>query len=737
MRLLKGILYLEFGEMVECGVSENTLKDAKRKEANCWTFIKDPNDARKVLIDYEQLKDNYKRMVQERYGNPYEHVAREPILNLVENDWKAEMYYKEYRYDNDNMLPIDTVNKYTRGAGWLNMLNGLDRKWVKKGLGLSLADFYSHTSALIAIEKERGKIKGYAGLDILPADFPSTYQRLMAKAAKFSEEGYDALIHPAFGNKNAAKIGKRSPSPTLPEGERGDAYDTSDDSISTEMVAKSTEIVPESENKAGGFDPDLYQRQMAVIRTAGVKYNNFDAAQIAEMVNMLFSANGWEKVSVSTIRKILNENRATMVAGRQGKRVHDTTVARQVKRKVTEIPLVYWTLDGWTVELMYQQRGAKGIEYKRLVVVVVLDAWTKYPVGFAIGDRETPELIRDANRNALLHIKELFGEVYRPVQVQSDNYQIKNLTPFYQAMAHLHTPAAVGNAKSKIIEPYFKYLNKEYCQKLPNWSGFNVTASKKNQVNTEMLNKVKHTFPDRAGVVRQIEYIIHREQQIKQEKYTSTFCKLPEDRKYTLDIKQWLEVFGLPIGKTNRLSGAGLIKQINGKKYTYDSFEPEFRNNLHLDWQLYADERDLSRVLAISPDGKMRFVLEETRVIPMDVMSTTEADSEYRSRITEYNKQLETRITDQYGSDADLAREVVENTPLDMTDPEELALKVMFTQNGQQKELLQDAKRLSASNEPAGFLLPKRNENKKKEQEWAALQEQRLDEKFDFSIFTK
>jgi hypothetical protein len=35
-------------------------------------------------------------------------------------------------------------------------------------------------------------------------------------------------------------------------------------------------------------------------------------------------------------------------------------------------------------------------------MVVVLDAMNNYPVGYAIGDRENAELIRQANRNAML-----------------------------------------------------------------------------------------------------------------------------------------------------------------------------------------------------------------------------------------------------------------------------------------------------------------------------------------------
>ena len=55
------------------------------------------------------------------------------------------------------------------------------------------------------------------------------------------------------------------------------------------------------------------------------------------------------------------------------------------------------------------------------------------------------------------------------------------MVPFYEAMTKYYTPAALGNAKSKIVEPYFKRLNVEYCQKQANWSGFGITADKDNQ----------------------------------------------------------------------------------------------------------------------------------------------------------------------------------------------------------------------------------------------------------------
>ncbi len=734
MKIVDSRLYLEFDEMVECGVSGNYLSKAKSAGTGCWTFINDPADKRRVLVDYEDLRPVYKKMVLDRFGNPWEHVAREPILAMVVNDFAAESYFKSYRYQNltlatgecEKYLPIDTVNKYTRAAGWLNLIIQVvhDGDIVKKSIGLQIKDFYKHVQALICIEKERGKLEGYAGIDVLPGDFPSSYQRLMAKAKKYDAEGYDAIVAPEFGNKQAAKIGKvvSESSLLLPAG----GHDNG------EMLP---EMSPKSANKVGAFDPELYSRQMAVIRAIAEKHNNFDAKQVRDFAKTIFDAAGWEMVSVERVRQIMNENKMLLTAGRRGKRVHDSTVARQIKRKVTEMPMVYWTMDGWTVELMYQEQGSKGVDYKRMVAVIVLDAWTKYPVGYATGERETPELIREALRSSLLHTKELFGEVYRPGQLQSDNYQIKNLTPFYSAVANMHIPAAVGNAKAKVIEPYFKDLNKNYCQKLPNWTGFNVNASKKNQVNSEFTNKIKHSFPDKDGVMQQIALIIARERAAKRERYVSKWPDLPADRRYRMDELQWLEIFGVPVGKTNRLTGEGIVKQIEGQKYCWDSLDLEFRKQMHVDWQIVADLTNMSKVLAVSPDGTKKYILEQTRVVPMDIMSSTEEDHTYRAMVNGYNKNLTQYITNQYGQDADIAREVVNSLPLDMTDPEELNLKLMLTIGGQQKERIQDAKRLGGPKENRKAIAAAAKSERERADEWEDMQDRRAEDIVDFSVY--
>jgi hypothetical protein len=641
MKFVNQKLYLTFQQVVDCGIaSVEYLKKAKSTGVKSWDFITDADDKRKVLIGYEALKDAHKQMVQRRFGNPYEYVAKEPIKALVEKDHKAEEYFHQYTYDGTKKLSIDHVIKYTSAASWLNMLLKLDadKAFIKKTLNLRLDEFYSNVADIIKAEA---------------IDLPTSYKHLRASMLKYKAEGYDYLIPDHFGNKRAAKIGKIE----------------------------------------GAFNDEIAAKQEALIRAAASKHNNFDAAQITRAVNHIFKQQGWQEVSHSTVKQFINKNKHIITPGRSGARNYNNTVAMQVKRKRPEFPLYYFTIDGWDVELAYQGYNDKGqwTYDNRLVVVVVLDAMNNYPVGYAIGKRENAELIKQANRNAILHIQDLFGKAYRPLQIQSDHYAIKQLTPFYEAMAKAFTPAAVGNAKSKVIEPYFNSINKKYFQACDNWTGFGV--KNKRQPNIEALNMKKKSFPEMEGVIRQIETVFAYERKEKVQQYMQQFELMPETDKKVLDKHNWLLVFGKPHTYKNTLVGAGLIATLNGKEITYDSFNPQFRTNMHIKWQLVYDEYDLNHVLAISPDGKIQVVLDKKYETHMDIRSTTAEDRKYLEQVSGFNAARKEEIIQTYIEDAKVVKEVISNTSFQLDSSQEAVHKLMFTTStGQQKERIQDAK---------------------------------------------
>jgi hypothetical protein len=194
MKVVEDTLYIEWLELLEAGVPLGTLKSARNLNRKSWFFINDPDDKRRVLCSYEHLKERYQTMICNKFGNPYDYVAKQPIRDMVQWDSTAEEYFLNYRYDGDKVLSRSHVDKYTAAANWLNMLNKAcsDKKQIKKLLGLTIDQFYVHVTDLIKIEK---------------VSLPASYRNLKIKQKDYAENGYEVLVSPHFGNKRSAKVG--------------------------------------------------------------------------------------------------------------------------------------------------------------------------------------------------------------------------------------------------------------------------------------------------------------------------------------------------------------------------------------------------------------------------------------------------------------------------------------------------------------------------------------------------
>jgi hypothetical protein len=611
-----------------------------------WIKMKNPNDGRIPMVQFETMRPSLKEKINQHYGGDvYAHYASIPIKNLLLPDAKAEDFYRTYRYDGNKELPPDYQLKCATACKYLNLcVRAVDEKgFIKEELGIKEVDrFWKLIIGLIQSN------------DIY---LPASYGNLVAKPdsaiKRYRNEGYASIISKHFGNKKAAKIGK------------------------TEE----------------GFSAEVELQQLVVLKKAAKLHMNLDPTQIADLINPIYKKNGWHQISPATVANKIAAHMPQLANGRKGNKWYNNNVAMQVKREAPQYPSYFWTLDGWTVELAYQD--GKRFD-NRLVMVVVLDACNKYPVGYAIGERENTDLIRLALRNAIIHMQDLYGATYRPWQIQSDRYGIKNLTPFYEACGKVFTPAAVGNAKSKIIEPYFKYLNKKYCQLQYNWTGFNITASKDNQPNIERLNQIKQSIPTKEGVINQINRFMHKERMSKLEDYRTRWETMPAEHQVTLTPMQCIEVFGQAHNELNSITGQGLTATLNGQELTYDSFEPAFRALQYTTrFKIMYEPANLNEVVAVTEDGKQKFLLHNKQTVGMGFMNTTPAQLEYRKQIKDFNADRKEEIIQTYISEEAMMAEILDSTPFNLANEDEAALKLMFTDaHGQQKELLQDAKRL-------------------------------------------
>ena len=556
-----------------------------------------------VSIEKFDFPEQLMRKIEMNFPDIINKPAANILADLIVEDSVAKEFYVNYEIEPNRYLPQDedndVVNEYYTNAIILNAINILliDRRTLQKMCGKSTLSAYWNTIAKQVLNLDRKKY---------PHTLPTNDRRLQDRFNQYVKEDFECLIHKNFCNKNSGKI-----------------VDDSQQAFIIELLA----------------DP-----------------RNLDNEQVAYLYNLVAEKMEWKKIQRSAVAVWRKKYATQIYPGRRGAVAFRNTKTMQVRRSAPTAPLYYWTLDGWDVELLYQQTEVRikkdGTEsnvttyHNRPTAVIVLDPCVKYIIGYAIGTHETPELITQALRNAECHTAQLFGKMYRSHQIQSDRYSIKKMTPFYEAVARISTPAQAKNAKSKVIEPYFKGLNHDYCQYEKNWSGYGITSDKESQPNVEFLNKFKKDFPDYEGVCQQFEAIIERIRSSKIDEYMKIWETVSEDDKVEMTIENYLMTFGETKGKPNQRESDGLHKTINGIKHTWECFNPAFRNYDHLKFTIYFDPTNMDKVLAVSEDKTLRFLLEKPYIQPMALKDRKVGDSGQLQRIREFNSSLEKQISD-------------------------------------------------------------------------------------------
>ena len=123
MQLIANLIYIEFAEMVACGISASTIKNAKIAMTDGWEFKDDPTDARKVLIAYEPLREKYKTLLNAHFGDVYQYASLYKINALLAVDVDEAMALSRYKLPNGEYIPPNTVTKYLNASKYLRLLH--------------------------------------------------------------------------------------------------------------------------------------------------------------------------------------------------------------------------------------------------------------------------------------------------------------------------------------------------------------------------------------------------------------------------------------------------------------------------------------------------------------------------------------------------------------------------------------------------------------------------------------
>ena len=611
MEIINGEICISHAELTGRIITTENLKKLVQR-GKVKQVVKGGN-GRQAWYAVKTFAMKWRTEVYRRYPDLQEQAESKEFLDTIQPDGAALNFFETYTLADGRNLPADKVLEYSANAAIMNAFRACWDAHVSKRQR-------SGKKALAAKEfwaRAAGSLPRLA--DRWPHSLPGSARRLQMKMAEYVEQGYACFISGKYENKNAGKV--------------------------------------------------LTENQIGYLAHMINDPNNVSDTIVAQVYNRAAKIYGWREITPGAVGVWREKLNLEADAGRLGQSNFRNTRTMQVKRFKPTAPFIMCSLDGWTVELLYQKtitdkKGHNVTTYtNRLTMVVVLDACVNYPMGYAVGDHECPELIKEALRNAAIHSRELTGQMLRYNQVQSDRYAIGKMKPYYSIIGDKVTPAQAHNAKSKPVEPYFIHLNTTYCQLCRNWAGFGVTTNPKRQPNSEALNKYRHQFPDEAGLRAQIDEMMKLEREIKRGALIEKLANLKPEHTLTLSRESYLLNFGAETGFKNVLEGQGLRPTILGVKRDYDCFDITFREFANERWTVKYDPDDLSTILAVNEAGTRRYMMEEKYVQPMALADRRPGDAEQLQRVRDFNKALEAQTAERICQRRQAAEQVILGAP--------------------------------------------------------------------------
>ena len=610
MDVVNGKICISYAELTGRIITTSNLKALVRKGQ--VKQAQKGGNGRTALYEVDSFPLKWRTEIYKRNPDLQEQADSKEFLDTVQPDGAAMLFYQSYKLEDGRNLPevkqVELANNCAIMNAFRRCIEDCQSKRNRAGKKRApLGEFWRKAANSLEYLADR-----------FPHSLPRSTRRLQKKFAEYVEQGYVCFISGKYQNNNAAKV--------------------------------------------------VTEDQESLLATILSHHNNLSDVRVADYYNHAAREIGWEEITPATVRVWREKMDMVVSAGRLGVSNFRNNKEMQVKRSRPTAPFLMWTLDGWTVELLYQdtkqtKRGNVTTYTNRLTMVVVLDPCIDYPIGYAVGTHECPELIKEALRNAAIHSKELFGEMLRANQIQCDHYAFKTMSPLYAVMGDKLTPARVKNAKAKRVEAYFKYLNMTFCNRFNNWSGYGVTTDPKKQPNSEALNQLRHQFPDEEGVRRQIDEMMGLERMCKVDKFRELMKGLSPERQLPLSREQYLLNFGAETGFKNALEGCGLRPTILGVKRDYDCFDMTFRDHAAERWTVKYDPADLSEVLAVNEDGTRRYMLVEKYVQPMALADRKPGDYEQLERVLNFNKELEKETAKRVALNYQRTEQLIAATP--------------------------------------------------------------------------
>lgn len=582
--LIEGTLYVFEKGIIESGLSVSYYRKEKCNKNKRMLFKDHPTDKRFNLVAFDTLSADHQNKIIQRFGNPYDLLARMPILQQVIPVLSINQFFLEYKFDGNKVLPIKRVKQYSRACYWLELLKRIElsRNRLIKDMGISVPEFYNHMAALMEIEKANGLSDTFEGNNQLPAKFSTSYRNIRPKLIQYMQQGAVIMIDAMYGNNLAAKI--------------------SDDVSEAQLL-------------------ELIENPM-----------QYDDVLVCMLYNTWAKKNNYKLIEPATVGVWRRKKAVEITLGRNGSSAFNEKFIRQVKGLAPSVPLALVEHDDNNLDFLFSD--ATGYEFNKYVAICVVDSRTKLLLGKSYIHGKTPEQwqVYHAYLDAMYYIKYLTGGWHLPFEIKADKWAAKSLLPFYEKIAKF-IPPSHGNKHRGYIEQFFGSPLWKRSQKLVsqfNWTGNNITA-KHRGVNQDVLQlhaKDRPMIGNKAEL--QIEQFFHLLRHMpdfkrtdmqapsKEVQFMNEWNKLSAADKKPISEEQFLLTFGVTHNPDRKITigNRGIEPQINGQRLSYDLPEAEMYNTLNgASVNVIYDPYDLSRVLITNHDD-IRFIAKTAQLSP-------------------------------------------------------------------------------------------------------------------------
>lgn len=376
--------------------------------------------------------------------------------------------------------------------------------------------------------------------------------------------------------------------------------------------------------------------------------NKLSRTDILQKVNTALKLKNLQPISLTTVKRILsntyNKNLDDMV--RNGETWMKNTILPFLIRSEPENSGDHYQIDATKLQI-YCKEGSR--EGAFLWIAVVIDGYSRQIMGFAIADKETPDLYAKALKSAFSRANWLPAEILR------DNYlgytrdnELCDLIQQTENLGVIWRAHKVGNPRDKgIVESFNHIFNTVFCKQISGYIGEGIKSRNINaRPNPEMLTFMKKNklLLNIDEVILRVTTSIHKYNRdgTQNEKISPLEKFQLKPPKNTIDLNGEANALIYFKKKIVKVSRSTICVNVNGCSHFYRLSKADSILELHntLVQVRYDPNYMLSVYLFTGLESKFITRLHEVPIIPLAQVNQTIDDQSNLHAYFQQNKQL-------------------------------------------------------------------------------------------------